>query len=86
MNRRTINFIRFILEELLPPILRDSILFKYLVKYTYRNDHTHETLRENILNISKSSEIYTEMRYGAGGVSVPHRIDWAQTFFLLILF
>ena len=57
MNRRTVNFIRFILEELLPPILRDSILFKYLVKYTYRSDHTHETLKENILNISKKDYI-----------------------------
>ena len=57
MNRRTVNFIRFIFEELLPPILRDSILFKYLVKYTYRSDHTHETLKENILNISKKDYI-----------------------------
>lgn len=32
MNRETTNKIRFVLEELLPPILRDSFLFRWLFR------------------------------------------------------
>lgn len=52
MKRETTNKIRYILEEILPPILRDSVIFKYLVKYFYRSDKTHETLKQNILKIT----------------------------------
>lgn len=37
MNRETTNKIRFILEDLLPPILRDSVLFKWLAKAAWGN-------------------------------------------------
>ena len=56
MNRKNVNRIRFVLEELLPPILRDSIIFKYIVKYFYRSDKDHETLKENILNITEKQK------------------------------
>ena len=67
MNRKNINKIRFVLEELLPPIVRDSIIFKYIVKYFYRSDKEHETLKENILNFteeqySKYYEIMPEIQ------------------------
>lgn len=53
MKRENTNKIRFVLEELLPPILRDSFIFKLIVKKLYRNDKTHQNLKYNILNISK---------------------------------
>ena len=37
MNRETTNKIRFILEDLVPPILRDSALFKWLAKVAWGN-------------------------------------------------
>ena len=58
MNRKIVNKIRFVFEELLPPIIRDSIIFKYIVKYFYRSDKEHETLKENILNFT--DEQYTK--------------------------
>jgi hypothetical protein len=51
MRRSLINKIRFILEELLPPILRDSAIFKYIVKYFYRKDHLHENLKSRTILI-----------------------------------
>jgi ubiquinone/menaquinone biosynthesis C-methylase UbiE len=56
MNRSIVNIIRYVLEEILPPILRDSIIFKYLVKFFYRNDRLHENLKNKILS-------YTEKDY-----------------------
>ena len=53
MKRENTNKIRFVLEELLPPILRDSFIFKLIVKKLYRNDKTHQNLKYNILNLSK---------------------------------
>ena len=53
MKRENTNKIRFVLEEILPPILRDSFIFKLIVKKLYRNDKTHQNLKYNILNISK---------------------------------
>ena len=45
MKRENINKIRFILEELLPPFLRDSFIFKLIIKYFYRQDKTHQKLK-----------------------------------------
>ena len=53
MKRENTNKIRFVLEEILPPIIRDSLIFKFIVKKLYRNDKTHLKLKSNILNISK---------------------------------
>jgi hypothetical protein len=63
MNRILINKIRFILEEFIPPIIRDSLIFKYIVKYFYRSDKLHENLKENILNYTKKNylEYYSAM-------------------------
>jgi len=52
MKRRTVNFIRFILEDVLPPFLRDSFIFKLIVKKLYRKDRTHEILKKEILWLS----------------------------------
>jgi SAM-dependent methyltransferase len=57
MRRSLINKIRFILEELLPPILRDSAIFKYIVKYFYRKDHLHENLKSRILSYSEEDYV-----------------------------
>ena len=54
MKRENTNKIRFVLEEILPPIIRDSLIFKFIVKQLYRKDKTHEKLKSNILKISKS--------------------------------
>jgi ubiquinone/menaquinone biosynthesis C-methylase UbiE len=63
LNRILINKIRFILEEFIPPIIRDSLIFKYIVKYFYRSDKLHENLKENILNYTKKNylEYYSAM-------------------------
>ena len=53
MKRENTNKIRFVLEEILPPILRDSFIFKLIIKKLYRNDKTHQNLKYNIINISK---------------------------------
>jgi len=53
MKRENTNQIRFILEEILPPILRDSFIFKLIVRKIYRKDRTHEKLKSEILTISK---------------------------------
>tara|TARA_B100000902_G_scaffold164305_1_gene159330 strand:+ start:1518 stop:2228 length:711 start_codon:yes stop_codon:yes gene_type:complete len=52
MKRRTVNFIRFILEDLLPPILRDSFVFKFIIENFYRKDKTHKILKKEILWLS----------------------------------
>jgi ubiquinone/menaquinone biosynthesis C-methylase UbiE len=54
MKRENTNKIRFILEETLPPIIRDSFIFKFIIKKLYRNDKTHQKLKSKILNISKN--------------------------------
>lgn len=63
MNRKTINIIRFVFEELLPPIIRDSFIFRLIVKYLYRSDRTHEILKSDILKISNEDYIkyYADM-------------------------
>lgn len=52
MKREHINKIRYILEEILPPIIRDSFIFKYLFRQYMRNQD-QEKLKSNIINISK---------------------------------
>ena len=54
MKRENTNLIRFLLEEIIPPIIRDSFIFKIIIKKLYRKDKTHENLKTNILNISES--------------------------------
>lgn len=53
MKRKNTNKIRFVLEEILPPIIRDSFIFKFIIKKIYRNDKIHQKLKSNILNISQ---------------------------------
>jgi SAM-dependent methyltransferase len=53
MKRENTNKIRFILEELVPPFLRDSFIFKFIIKIFYRKDKTHQKLKSNILRLSK---------------------------------
>jgi ubiquinone/menaquinone biosynthesis C-methylase UbiE len=53
MNRSLVNIIRYIFEEILPPILRDSIIFKYIVKFFYRGDKLHEELKQKSLYYTK---------------------------------
>lgn len=37
----------------MPPILRDSIIFKYIVKFFYRGDKLHEGLQQKSLYYTK---------------------------------
>ncbi len=53
MKRENTNKIRFVLEEILPPIIRDSFIFRFIVQKLYRSDKIHQKLKSNILNISK---------------------------------
>lgn len=41
MNRETTNIIRFILEDIVPPILRDSFLFKWVARLAWGNHIEH---------------------------------------------
>ena len=52
MKREHINKIRYILEEILPPIFRDSFIFKYLFRQ-YMKNNNQEKLKSNIISISK---------------------------------
>ena len=49
MKRENTNKIRFVLEELLPPIFRDSFIFKLIVKFLYRDVKTHQNLKSKTL-------------------------------------
>ena len=53
MKRENTNKIRFVLEDILPPIIRDSFIFKLIIKRLYRSDETHLNLKSKILNISR---------------------------------
>ena len=57
MKRENTNKIRFVLEELLPPIFRDSFIFKLIIKFLYRDDKTHQNLKYNIINLSEKEYI-----------------------------
>ena len=52
MNRETTNKIRFILEDILPPIVRDSFIFKLIIRKMFKNK-TLERLKSDILKISR---------------------------------
>ena len=49
MNRNIINFIRFIIEEIIPPIIRDSILFKYLINFLFSSQKLHKELKKKAI-------------------------------------
>ena len=49
MNRNIINFIRFIIEEIIPPIIRDSILFKYLINFLFSSQKLHKELKQKAI-------------------------------------
>ena len=51
MNREKTNKIRYILEDILPPIIRDSFLFKFIIKNFVSK--TLLNLKTNILKISQ---------------------------------
>jgi hypothetical protein len=53
MNRSLVNIIRYIFEKILPPILRDPIIFKYIVKFFYHGDKLHEELQQKSLYYTK---------------------------------
>lgn len=57
MKRENTNRIRFVLEELIPPIFRDSFIFKLLIKFLYRDDKTHQNLKSNITTLSEREYI-----------------------------
>ena len=54
MKREYINKIRYILEEILPPIFRDSFVFKYLFRQ-YMKNKDQEKLKSNII-VKKSND------------------------------
>ena len=56
MNREKTNKIRLILEDFLPPVLRDSFLFNFIIKKITKNK-TLDKLKSNILNISEKEYI-----------------------------
>ena len=57
MKRENTNKIRFVLEELLHPIFRDSFIFKLIVKFLYRDVKTHQNLKSKIINLSEKEYI-----------------------------
>ena len=56
MKREKINKIRLVLEDFLPPVIRDSFLFKFLIKKIVKNE-TLEKLKSIIINISEKKYI-----------------------------
>ena len=57
MKREIVNKIRFVFEELLPPILRDSFIFKYFIQKTFRSDELHFNLKNNFTKLSNKDLI-----------------------------
>lgn len=53
MKRENTNKIRFVLEEIVPPFLRDSFLFKFIIRFLYRKDKVHEELKVKAINLSE---------------------------------
>ena len=51
MNREKTNMIRYVLEDILPPIIRDSFLFKFIIKIFISK--TLENFKTKILKISQ---------------------------------
>ena len=41
MNRETTNRLRFVIEDIIPPILRDSALFRWTAQLAWGNHITH---------------------------------------------
>ena len=57
MKRENTNKIRFVLEEIVPPFLRDSFLFKFIIRFLYRKDKVHEELKVKAINLSERKYI-----------------------------
>ncbi len=57
MKRENTNKIRFVLEEIVPPLIRDSFLFKFIIRFLYRKDKTHEKLKINAINLSEKKYV-----------------------------
>ena len=55
MNRNIINFIRFIIEELIPPVIRDSILFKYPINFLFSSQKFHKELKQKAIYYSQKN-------------------------------
>ena len=54
MERETSNKLRFIIEELIPPIIRDSFIFTYIIKKIHRSDDLHFNLKDKIFTSKKN--------------------------------
>lgn len=52
MKREHTNKIRFILEEILPPVFRDSLIFKFIIAKIMKNSDL-VNFKSNIINISQ---------------------------------
>tara|TARA_B110000971_G_C19903400_1_gene451067 strand:- start:1 stop:699 length:699 start_codon:yes stop_codon:yes gene_type:complete len=50
MKRENTNKIRFILEEIIPPIIRDSFIFKFITTKVMKNKNL-ENFKSNIINM-----------------------------------
>ena len=56
LKRETINKVRSVLEDFLPPAIRDSFWFKFIIKKIVKNE-TLEKLKSTIINISEKKYI-----------------------------
>lgn len=53
LNRNIVNFIRNILENWVPPVLRDSVLFYYLLKLVFKNRAAYyAAFRPNLIHLN----------------------------------
>ncbi len=76
MNRRFTNFIRFLIDECLPPIIRDSRLFMYpffFFAYRGRNVHTTMAFKSRVWKMSKDD--YTEFYKNLKSISRDRQTD-----------
>jgi SAM-dependent methyltransferase len=64
LDRSVVNAMRYVLEDLIPPALRDSLLFYPLMKIVFgRNARRFADFRQDLLGMSKAdySEYYSTM-------------------------
>jgi ubiquinone/menaquinone biosynthesis C-methylase UbiE len=79
MNRRLTNAIRFVMDELIPPFIRDSKVFMYpFYLFAYRGKNIKEVMQFKTKVYTYSPEEYTDFYNGLNTISRNRATDLNQ--------
>ena len=79
MNRRLTNAIRFVMDELIPPFIRDSKVFMYpFYLFAYRGKNIKEVMQFKTKVYTYSPEEYTDFYNGLNTISRNRATDLYQ--------